>query len=129
VGDNGTITLKGDFLTNPGAGDVFDASAPIGVQVVDNLSTSQSHVWPVAECVTKGNKITCKSTDRASQAKFKQLGFASQWKFAVKLKKRAITGPFQGPVRVTISHDTGVDRTDQIVDCKGTSSGVNCREF
>ena len=108
---------------------MFDASAPIAVQVVDNLGTSQSHVWPVAECVTKGKKITCKSADRASQAKFKQLGFPAQWKFLVKLKKLAIAGPFQGPVRATISHDTGVDRTDEIVDCKGTSSGVNCREF
>ena len=129
---NGLILVKGDFLTNSGVGDVFNASASIGVQVVDNLSNTLSYVWPPAQCVTSsgGAKINCKSSDRDAQAQFRQLGgFADQWKFVIKLKHRTITGPFQGPVRATISHDTGIDRTDQIFDCKASGSGLNCREF
>jgi parallel beta-helix repeat protein len=127
--DNGVVALKGDFLTNVAGGDVFDASAPISVQVTDNLGTTQSHVWASSECLASGTRITCKSPDKLSQAKFRQLGFTDQWRFAVKLRKRAIPGPFQGPVRATISHDTGIDRTDEISDCKASSSGLNCREF
>ncbi len=128
TGANGSITLKGDFLTS-GPGDALNTSAPIGIQVNDNLGTSQSFVWTT--CIAKGKKIGCKSTDshHASQATFKQLGVPNQWKFVIKLKRRPIVGPFAGPVRATVSHDTGIDRTDDISDCRATSSGVSCREF
>jgi parallel beta-helix repeat protein len=124
--NNGSITLKGDFLTSVPA-DALNTAAPIGVQVSDNLGTTQSFVWTT--CVASGKKIGCKSADHISQAKFKQLGAPNQWKFVIKLKKRSIPGPFQGPVRATISHDTGIDRTDEIMDCHATNSGLNCREF
>ena len=125
-GANGSITLKGDFLTS-GPGDAFNTSAPIGIQVSDHLVTAQSFVWTT--CVASGTKIGCKSADRLSQAKFKQFGAPNQWKFVIKLKKRSITGPFQGPVKATITHDTGIDRTDDISDCRALNSGLNCREF
>jgi parallel beta-helix repeat protein len=125
---NGSISLKGDFLTS-GPGDALNTSAPIGIQVSDHLGTSQSFQWTT--CVASGKRIKCKSTDahHSSQASFKQLGVANQWKFVVKLKRRSIAGPFQGPVRATISHDTGIDRTDDISDCRATNSGLSCREF
>ena len=65
----------------------------------------------------------------ASQAKFKQIGLPNQWKFQIKLKRRRLAGPFEGPVTATISYGASIDRVDQIMDCHATPSGLNCREF
>jgi parallel beta-helix repeat protein len=89
-GANGSITLKGDFLIS---GPPLTTSNPIGIQVSDNLGTTQSFVWTT--CVSKGTKITCKSPDaqHSSQAAFKQIGVPNQWRFTIKLKRRSITPP------------------------------------
>jgi parallel beta-helix repeat protein len=126
---NGLAFAKGDFLTGVyGPDDTFNASSGIGVQIVDNLGNSQTFAWPLAQCITNGSKITCRSADNTSQAKFRTLGtFSNQWRFVIKLKRRGITGPFELPVRVTISHDTGIDRTDDINTCIATAFGIKCR--
>ena len=131
VNANGSITLKGSFLTSglPAEGDALNTSKPIGIQVSDSLSTTQSFLWTT--CISKGTKITCKSTDahHSSQAMFKQLGVPNQWKFTIKLKRRSIVAPFQAPVRADIMHDTGIDRVATISDCRASLAGLSCSEF
>jgi hypothetical protein len=47
----------------------------------------------------------------------------------VRARKTNLSGPFNGPVTVTLTHDTGIDRVDSISDCKASNSGLSCREF
>jgi len=126
---NGSIILKGSFLTSGQPADALNTSKPIGIQVSDNLSTTQSFLWTT--CISKGTKITCKSTDshHSSQAQFKQLGVPNQWKFTIKLKRRSIVAPFQAPVRADIMHDTGIDRVGTVSDCRASLAGLSCSEF
>ena len=124
---NGSIQLKGDFITSGTPEDAFTAAAPISLQVHDNLGSSQAFSW--ATCSSTSKAITCKSTDKASQAKFKQLGLPNQWKFQIKLKRRTLAGPFEAPVTATLSYGASIDRVDQIMDCHATTSGLSCREF
>ncbi len=127
--DNGLALVKGDFLTGSASG-AFNTSGPISVIVDDALTTTQAHTWSTSECVASGTRVTCKSVDKNYQASFRQLGGnANQWKFSIKQKKLAITGPFAGPVTVTLGWGPGIQRSDTISDCKATASGLNCREF
>src|SRR5262245_13674820 len=59
--DSSLYRAKGDFFTSPPA-DVFSGAAGVTVQVVDALTTTATHAWTSAECVTvSSGKITCVS--------------------------------------------------------------------
>ena len=123
--DNASIKVKGDFLTNP-PGDVFNpAVGGITVRVQDSLNLSRTYVAP---CTAVGASFICKS------GKFRAVfqSFAPDpavFRFRIKNRGEAFDAPFQGPVRVTITHDTGIDRTDTISDCRAVPAGLKCREF
>jgi hypothetical protein len=131
---NGSVQLKGDFINFGGPTYVFTAATALGIslQVHDNLGNSQAFTWPTGSCVGSTKKITCKSTDKTSQAKFKQFGPPGQWKFVIKLKRRTLAGPFEKPVTATVSYGSSyapvasIDLVGVIGDCRATAAGLNC---
>jgi hypothetical protein len=129
--DNGSIVVRGDFLTNP-PGDVFDATSGITLRVQDGLALDHTVSWLPSECVTtpSNGRIRCLAGNRRLRADFLPVRFApSLFRFHVRLLNLAIQSPFQEPVRVTLSHGAGVDRVGVILDCASLRAGLVCREF
>jgi outer membrane protein assembly factor BamB len=125
--DNGAITLKGDFLTLA-ATDVVSAATGLALRVRDGLSANVQQVWAVANCTTSvSNRIACKSTNRAATLKLLPLrSTPGVYQVAARLKRLAISSPFQGPVTAKLSYGAGIDRLGSIAFCGSTNSGLKC---
>jgi hypothetical protein len=122
---NGSIVLKGDFVTSP-PGDTFDASAPITARVRDSASLDQSHTWMPAQCSTTTGRIRCSSSN--ARADFRSSPRTPNvFRFNVTLKGLAIDGPFQPPVSATLKHDTGATRCGTDTECRQSRAGLTCR--
>lgn len=133
--DNGTIVVVGDFLFNQSPGDTFDTASGITIRVQDSLGLDHSSApsWLATECkppLTNG-KIRCFDTKRRLTAVFFHpvVLQPNLYKFTIRLKRRALTGPFQEPITVTLTHGDSVDRQGAIVDCSSNQLGILCREF
>lgn len=129
--NNGSVTLKGDFLTGPPA-DVFDNSAPITLAIGDSLTLATSQTWTTAECVLKGSgTIKCTSGDKRFKALFVPVkAQTGAFRMRVRFKNLAIDGPFAGALTVSLTHGTGpTNRAGQVSDCQTTNAGIKCRQF
>src|SRR5262245_38089363 len=118
-GDKSSIKGKGFFVTNPAGGDVFVGTAGSSFRVRDALGLDVTRGFGPGECVPVGSKIKCKSADRSRQGTFKPLAYAPEViQFSVLFKRAGLSGPFNGPVSLTITHtDSGTDRTGTVTDC------------
>jgi len=124
--NNGSIRAQGDFNTPP----AFSAPPSVTVKIQDNLALNQTHTF--GSCGPHGSGIRCSDTVGSSsfRADFKRFkGSSVVLRFRIRFSHIAIDGPFQAPVKVTLTHNGGVVRMDTIMDCKATNSGLNCREF
>ena len=121
---NGSIRLRGDFVTPP----AFATPPPITLRVQDALTLDVTHVY--ATCTTVGGRIRCAdSVGGTFRANFNPLGTnPAVYRFKASFKKITVTAPFSGPVTVTLLHDSLVVRTDMISACRQTSTGLTCRE-
>ena len=118
--------MRGDFVTAPPR-DHFDATAGIALEVADGGRVDQRAAWTSAECVTATNgRIGCQSADRLARAKFKARG--PSFRFAARLRRRALVAPFQAPVRVRITHGEMIDRVGTVGGCTSTGSAMRCRQ-
>jgi hypothetical protein len=124
---NGGIRVRGDFVVLPPVGSL----APFTVRIQDSLALDRSHTF--TSCSTSANgRVRC--TDAALDGRFNATftPFGSN-PSAVRLRvgflRQAISGSFAGPVQVTLTHAGGVVRTDTIMDCRQTGSGLSCKEF
>jgi hypothetical protein len=127
--DNSSASAKGFFLL--GTGDSFDATSGITMRWKDSLGNTATHSWAPSECSpTVGSRIRCRSLTDKSTGQFRAIASTPNViKFNVRARKTNLSGPFNGPVTVTLTHDTGIDRVDSISDCKASNSGLSCREF
>jgi len=97
----------------------------ITVRVQDSLNLSRTYMAP---CTAIGSAFLCKTaTFRAVFQAFART--PGVFRFRIKDRSDTFDAPFLGPVRVTITHDTGIDRTDTISDCRAAPAGLKCREF
>jgi hypothetical protein len=128
AGSDGKASGKGSFVTSPPA-DVFDASAPITIEVADGLTTDVEYTWSTAECQTKGTKILCRSLDKKTKALFKQVkGQPAAFAFKFKLANLAIDPPFGPPVTVTLSYDGPASvREGSIATCTAKPTSMKCK--
>jgi hypothetical protein len=139
--DNSSVRGAGDFVLDGSAMGAFTADDGFSLRVKDVLSEvsppgdgiDATVTWAPGDCTTHPVKLTvsCKSPDKQSFLKFKpSVLVATQWTLSFKIKRLGnLTGPFFGPVRLVLTHDTSVHRLDQIDDCRFTKSGLKCREF
>jgi hypothetical protein len=139
--DNSSVRGAGDFVLEGSAVGAFTADDGFSLRVKDVLSEvsppgdgiDATVTWLPADCLTNPIKLTisCKSADKQSFLKFKpSVVTATQWTLSFKMKRLGnLTGPFFGPVRLVLTHDTSVHRLDQIDDCRFTKTGLKCREF
>jgi hypothetical protein len=127
--DNSSASAKGFFLL--GTGDSFDAASGVTMRWKDSLGNTATHSWAPSECSpTVGSRIRCRSLTDKSTGQFRAIASTPNViKFNVRARKTNLSGPFNGPVTVTLTHDTGIDRVDSISDCKASNSGLSCREF
>jgi len=129
--DNSAVKVKGDFIIAP-PGDVVAASAGIHLRVQDALGLDRTWAWDGPDCATlPNNKVLCISADRLLKLTFKPLkATPAVYRFVGTAKRVGLTGPFSGPVTVTISQlYDAVDRVDTVVDCRLESSKLTCKEF
>jgi hypothetical protein len=100
------------------------------VRVQDGEALDQSHAF--VNCSGTGGRVKCKDTAGSTQFKadFRPLpSTPSVFRFKVSFLRLGIDGPFTGPVKVTLTHNSAVVRVDSIVDCRQRNSGLKCREF
>ncbi|HEV7734644.1 MAG TPA: right-handed parallel beta-helix repeat-containing protein [Candidatus Binatia bacterium] len=130
--DKSSTSIKGDFVVLQ-PGDVFNAAAGIAFTVSDGkpMPTVRTTTFAPADCTTasNGNKILCKTADRASKATFKTAPSANGiWKFSAKLKKQTLTAPQVGPLTVTLTYGPAIDRVGTIEDCVSSFTTLSCRK-
>ncbi len=128
----GKISIEGEFLTDPGAGDVFDAAAGIEIRVTDGDTVDQTLVWTPAECeTTRSGRLRCTNAT-GYKAVFAPLKLTpSLFHFRLKAAKMDIgfQQPFHPPVTVRIEHGGGIVRQGDVDECKNSSKGMNCRHL
>lgn len=140
-GDNSSVRGAGDFILDDSAGGAFTAADGFSLRVKDVLSDAApagdgidaTMTWAAGGCTSNPARlaISCKSANGKSYLKLKQsLLTPSQVTFSFRMKGLGnLTGPFFGPVRAVLTHNTTVHRLDQIEDCRLTKTGLKCREF
>jgi hypothetical protein len=122
---NGGILVKGDFLTPP----AFSFPPGFTVRVRDSLALDRSHTF--SNCRSRPNGGVRCSDPTASgrvQASFTRFRTGGVYRFRVSFMRETVTGPFSGPVTMTLLHNAGATRTDTISDCRQTGRGLGCRE-
>jgi hypothetical protein len=131
--DNSVLKAKGDFVTIA-VGDVFNASAPISLEIGDGkpVPTTRTATWLPAHCKTTVSGHKCLSPDRTAKATFKTSARApGVWKFKASLKKTNLTGSLLPPAFATLTYGPGIDRTGAVSDCKqslANDTGLTCRD-
>jgi hypothetical protein len=128
---NGSINVKGDFITGPPA-DVFDNANAITLGIADGLSLNSAHTWLPAECLLKGSgTIKCTSPDKNFKALFIPVkAQPGVFRLRARFKNLTIDAPFAAPVTVTLTHGSGpTTRAGQVSDCQATNAGIKCRQF
>lgn len=131
AGDNSAVKVKGDFIVAP-PGNVLTAFDGLRLHVVDALGLDVTYVWGASECAVlpPGTKVLCISLDRTFKMTFRALkATPTVYRFTGTVKRVGLTGPFSGPVTVTISQDLDIDRVDTVVDCRLDSTKLKCKEF
>jgi len=123
---DGSIKLKGAFDVAPPA-DIFFASGGLALYVQDGLGLDATYGFGVAECGMVGlGRWYCQSLDRHFKAKLRARG-SSSYRFTIAFTKIALTGPFAGPVSVTMSQDHDIDRVGTIATCTSTATRLACK--
>ena len=127
--DSSLYRAKGDFFTNPPA-DTLTAVAGLTVHVADALGTDSTQVWTPTDCAkSTPGRIICVSADRNAKLSAKAIkATPAVFKFTLKVRRVGFTGPFDGPVQVTLSNGA-IDRFGIIMDCRVSNKGLTCREF
>jgi hypothetical protein len=126
------VSLKGQIITDPGSGDVFDASATITVHAEDYFQNlSHDLTWTPAECQTKGRRIRCITTDRSAKAVFTTFNNSPN---VIRFFIRGdVDIPLEAQIGISVTmrltHNGGVLREGILDECKVTPRGLNCRHL
>jgi hypothetical protein len=134
---NGSVLIKGDFISDPDT--ALSTSTTITIKVVDGFGFVRLKTWNVgSECtVNASGRVKCKSLDRTLKAGFNPFRKTpGVYRFKMNFKKQAIPVDtlFGAPVTVTVSFGPqppaigAIDRVGDISDCQATSRGLKCRE-
>jgi hypothetical protein len=122
---NGGILVKGDFITPP----AFSFPPGFTVRVRDSLALDRTHTF--SNCRSRANGgVRCSDPTMSGrvQASFTRFRTSGVYRFRVSFTRENVTGPFSGPVTMTLLHNAGATRTDTISDCRQTGRGLSCRE-
>lgn len=127
--DNGKVVLKGSFIAPIGEPNQFDVSGPISIRVQDGGSLDVDAAFLLAECKSRRNIITCKSTDRRFNLRvkpFRPRDASGQQILNVTLKGLDIGPSFQGPLSVRLRHGAGISRNGSIASCVTAPGLLRC---
>jgi hypothetical protein len=131
---NGRMFAKGDFIVLPPY-DQLSLTGGLLLRVKDQLGLDASFTWAPGDCQTTGaGAIKCKDATRKRKAIIKPLEADPRiYRYAFRLKRLDVSGPFLEPVVVTITTGPatlvlGTDRVGDITDCATTNRGLACRE-
>jgi hypothetical protein len=124
---NGSLRAQGDFTTPP----AFTFPPSFTVRVQDGLGLDRTHTFSGPCRILRSGKIICResASDGRFSADFTPIRRnPGAVRFRVSFARQAVSGPFAAPVTVTVTHNSGVVRTDSISDCRAVGSGLMCRE-
>ncbi len=128
---NGSITVKGAFLTRPPSV-AFSAAAGVAMEVRDSGTLDAVTSWSAAECSSSASGTThCLTSDRRRKITVKPVPRApGQYSVTATIRRATLTSPFTAPVAVDLAQGGlvgGVDRVGAISLCKTTALGIACR--
>ena len=126
--DRGSINLRGAFDVGPPP-DRFFASGGLFLHLQGGLGLDVTYGFGQAECGMVGSgRWYCQSLDRHFTGKLRAAGPAlTSYRFKIALTKLPLTGPFAGPLTVTMSQDRDIDRVGTIATCTGSATRLACK--
>lgn len=86
--------------------------------------------WDPSECQQIGSIVRCLSTDKTTaRVKFsRREKAAGSWNFTVSFRQLAATGPFAGPVTVTLTEEsTGDSQSGTTTICHASGATLFCK--
>lgn len=127
----GKIVAAGELFTDPGSGDVFDASASITFTATEGVGMSRSFTLVPTDCITLATgRIRCINLDDTIGGLFVPIKSSPNvWHFKVKATRLDIQGAFLPPVTVTITHGTNVQRRGLVDECRNSKKAMTCRSL
>ena len=123
------IILEGEFFTQPGDGDVFDASADISFRVTEADHIDMTFLLPTSSCITLiTGRIRCIDSTGTVRGLFIPIsGSPNIFHFRLKAARLDIGGPYAPPVTLTITHDDGSNRRGVMDECRNSKKGMSCK--
>jgi hypothetical protein len=121
--DNGSIRVQGRFTTPPN----FSVPPPFGVRVQDGGSIDRLHTFASCTTTSKG-RVRCTETSADGVFKAKIGPKNGAQRFKIGFQKQAIAGSLQGPVTMTLTHNSAVVRSDTISACRQNATSLSCKE-
>ncbi|MBI3784511.1 MAG: hypothetical protein HY270_14040 [Deltaproteobacteria bacterium] len=120
---NGTVALAGS-LANAAA---IDTSGGLVIRVQAG-GLDQIRMFTAQDCRALGPIIECVSAGRTATARFGPTRTNRSRAFTASLDKLSITGPFSGPVTMTLTElQSGMSRSGAIATCHTMGRGLVCR--
>jgi hypothetical protein len=127
--DNGSVRVRGSVeIALPG--DRLFFSEGLLLRISDGSGFEETDVFQQGACgPPSSGRWVCLKNDHAGQATFRQQrATPTVWRFAVTVKRLAITGPFgAAPITVAIRSDGGIDRVGTVAPCVGTPTKLVCK--
>jgi hypothetical protein len=126
VSPNGSVRVTGllavpaDGALNPSGGITMEIHA---------AGFDQTLTWTAAECTTSGAAVLCTSSSPHGTIRFApKLGVAGWWAFRATLTRLAISGPFAGPLTVTLTQsDEDLASSGTLATCVARGAVLLCR--
>jgi hypothetical protein len=126
------LYLSGQIITDPGSGDVFDASSTITVHAEDYFQNLNHDVsFLPTECTSSGRRIRCGKMDGSAKAVFTTFNNTPNViKFLIRSDiNLALEAQIGISVTIRLTHNGGTLREGNVDECKVTRRGLTCRHL
>jgi hypothetical protein len=126
---NGKIVAKASFLAPIGSPSQFDITGPIAIRVRDGGTLAVDATFAIADCKSRRNIVTCKSSDRRFNLRVKPFRPRDNSGLQIlnfTLKSLQIGPSFQAPLTVQLQHGAGISRTGSIATCQTATGLLRC---
>jgi hypothetical protein len=127
----GKLGMQGEFFTDPGGGDVFDATGDIILRVTDGLAVDTTFTWTPADCISLTlGRVRCADPTGKQKATFTPIRALPEIvRFKIKGSNLDLQGPFLPPVTARLTHGAGTIRVGVQSECRTSVKGMNCRSL
>ncbi|MBY0277447.1 right-handed parallel beta-helix repeat-containing protein [Candidatus Binatia bacterium] len=126
---NGKVVAKASFLAPIGSPGELNVAAPIALRVRDGGTLAVDATFQPADCKSRRNIVTCKSSDRRYNLRVKPFRPRDNSGLQIlnfTLKALSIGPSFQAPLSIQLRHGAGISRTGSITTCQTAPGLLRC---